>query len=282
MTLRISTDIGGTSPIWCVDQNGDLRVAKVSTTSKNYAKGIFDALHALGGQNRLAIDGVIKQCATFIHGSTVATNAIITRKTAKIVLFSRRGADVLTLRDGGKEDPFNPHVDYPEPYVPAVPHRNGEREGQRGRRHRDALDEDEARRAVRRLAGEFHVEGIAVCFLWSIVNPSHENRIGEIIEEECPGLSYGLSHRVNPIIREYRRAITTAMDASLVPLVKKYVDHLDSELKGRGYKETLYVITSSGSLLAADEIVKRPIYTVDSGPTIGPGRVLCTPPWKAM
>ncbi len=219
----------------------------------------------------MAVDGVLKQCATFIHGSTVATNAIITRKTAKIGLILTKGhRDILTLRDGGKEDPFNPHVDYPEPYVPRyLTETVSERVNAEGGIE-IPLDEDEARRAVRRLAGEFHVEGIAVCFLWSIVNPSHENRIGEIIEEECPGLSYGLSHRVNPIIREYRRAITTAMDASLVPLVKKYVDHLDSELKGRGYKETLYVITSSGSLLAADEIVKRPIYTVDSGPTMAP------------
>ena len=132
------------------------------------------------------------------------------------------------------------------------------------------LDEAEVRRAIRRLAKEYHVEGIAVCLLWSIVNPAHESRVGEIIEEECPGLSYDLSHKVNPIIREYRRAISTAMDASLVPLVKKYVDYLDGDLKERGYGKTLYVITSSGSLLSADEIVKKPIYTVDSGPTMAP------------
>ncbi|MGA2107808.1 MAG: hydantoinase/oxoprolinase family protein [Syntrophorhabdales bacterium] len=272
MTFRISTDIGGTfTDLVCVDQNGDLRVAKVSTTSKNYGEGIFNALHALGGQYGLAADGVLKQCATFIHGSTVATNAIITHKTAKIGLILTKGhRDILSFREGGKEDPFNPHVDYPEPYVPRyLTETVTERVNAEGGIE-IPLDENEARRAVRRLAGEFHVEGIAVCFLWSIANPSHEKRIGEIIEEECPGLSYGLSHRVNPIIREYRRAVSTAMDASLVPLVKKYVDHLDSELKGRGYKETLYVITSSGSLLAADEIVKRPIYTVDSGPTMAP------------
>ena len=117
MTLRISTDIGGTfTDLVCVDQNGDLRVAKVSTTSKNYAKGIFDALHALGGQYGLAVDGVLKQCATFIHGSTVATNAIITRKTAKIGLILTKGhRDILTLRDGGRKIPSIPMSITPNP-----------------------------------------------------------------------------------------------------------------------------------------------------------------------
>jgi N-methylhydantoinase A len=109
-----------------------------------------------------------------------------------------------------------------------------------------------------------------VCLLWSIVNPDHENRIGEIIEDIFPELSYSLSHRVNPIIREYRRAVTTAIDASLLPIVKKYVNDLDSELRERGYSRTLHVVTSAGALLEADEIVKKPIYTVGSGPTMAP------------
>ena len=236
MTFRISTDIGGTfTDLVCVDEKGELKVAKVSTTSENYAQGIFDALHALGDQYGLAVDEVLKQCVTFIHGSTVATNAIITRGTAKIGMILTKGhRDILTFREGGKEDPFNPHVDYPEPYVPRyLTETVSERTNAEGGVE-TSLDEAEARQAIRRLAKEYHVEGIAVCLLWSIVNPAHENRVGEIIEEECPGLPYGLSHKVNPIIREYRRAISTAMDVSLVPLVKKYVDCLDGELKERG------------------------------------------------
>ena len=161
-------------------------------------------------------------------------------------------------------------MDYPEPYVPRrLTETVTERVNAEGGIE-TPLDEEEARRAVRRLAREHRVEGIAVCFLWSIENPAHELRVGEIIEEECPGLPYSLSHKVNPIIREYRRAISTAMDVSLIPLVKQYVHHLDGELKERGYAKTLYVITSSGSLLSADEVVKKPIYTVDSGPTMAP------------
>ena len=272
MNLRISTDIGGTfTDLVCVDENGELKVSKASTTPGNYAEGIFDALDFLGEQYRMSVRGVLEQCQAFIHGSTIATNALIMRNTAKIGLILTRGhRDILTLREGGKEDPFDTHVDYPEPYVPryltaTVTERINAEGG-----IEIPLDEDEARRVVRQLVKEFKVEGIAVSLLWSIMNSTHENRIGEIIEEEFPGLSYSLSHRVNPIIREYRRTVSTAMDASLLPIVKKYTNTLDGKLKEQGFTRPLYMVTSSGALLDAEEIVRKPLYTVDSGPSMAP------------
>jgi len=272
MNLRISTDIGGTfTDLVCVDENGELNVAKVLTTSGDFVEGIFNTLALLAEQYRITARDVLEQCDTFIHGSTVATNAMIGRTTAKIGLILTKGhRDILTLREGGKENAFDLRIDYPEPYVPryltaTVTERMNAEGGVE-----IPLDEDEVRQVLRQLVNEFRVEGIAVCLLWSIVNPSHENRIGEIIEEECPGTSYCLSHRVNPIIREYRRAVSTAIDASLLPLVRRYVNDLDGELKKRGYAKTLYVFTSAGALLDAEEIVKRPIYTVGSGPAMAP------------
>jgi N-methylhydantoinase A len=196
---------------------------------------------------------------------------MIMKRTAKIGLILTKGhRDILTFREGGKEDSFNPHVDYPEPYVPryltaTVTERMNAEGG-----IEIPLDENEVRQVLHQLVKGFQVEGIAVCLLWSIMNPAHENRIGEIIEEEYPGLNYSLSHRVNPIIREYRRAVSTAMDASLLPIVKRYVNDLDEKLKGRGYAKPLYMVTSSGALLNAEEIVKRPVYSVDSGPSMAP------------
>ena len=272
MNLRISTDIGGTfTDVVSVDDNGELNVVKVSTTSGNFAEGIFDALDLLAEQYGVTLHDLLSQCSIFVHGSTVSTNALIMRNAAKIGLILTKGhRDILTYREGGKEDPFDPHVDYPEPYVPryltaTVTERINAEGG-----IEIPLDEDEVRQELRRLVEEFSVEGIAVCLLWSIVNPSHEKRIGEIIEEEWPGFSYSLSHKVNPLIREYRRAVSTAIDASLLPLVNRYVNELDERLKKNGYRETLYVVTSSGALLETNEIVKKPIYTVGSGPTMAP------------
>lgn len=272
MNLRISTDIGGTfTDLVCVDENGHLNVAKVSTTPGNFSEGIFNSIDLLGEQYKISVHDVLKQCGAFIHGSTIATNAMIMRRTAKIGLILTKGhRDILTFREGGKEDSFNPHVDYPEPYVPryltgTVTERMNAEGGVE-----IPLNENEVRQVLRQLVKGFHVEGIAVCLLWSIANPAHENRIGEIIEEECPGLSYSLSHRVNPIIREYRRAVSTAMDASLLPIVRRYVNDLIEKLRGRGYAKPLYMVTSTGALLNAEEIVDKPIYSVNSGPSMAP------------
>ena len=120
MNRRISTDIGGTfTDLVCIDENGELDVGKVATTAKKFSEGVFNALELLAEQYQTTLRNVLGQCDTFIHGSTVATNAMIGRKAAKIGLILTKGhRDILTLREGGKEDPFNPHMDYPEPYVP--------------------------------------------------------------------------------------------------------------------------------------------------------------------
>ena len=272
MDLRISTDIGGTfTDLVCIDGKGDIQVVKVSTTSGEFADGIFTALERLAEQYGVGIGEILGRCRYFIHGSTVATNALIIRNVAKTGLILTKGhRDILTYREGGKADSFNQHEDYPEPYIPryltaTVQERINAEGG-----IEIPLDEDDVRKQLNRLVEEFKVEGIAVCLLWSIMNPAHENRIGEIIDTEYPGMHYSLSHRVNPIIREYRRAVSTAIDASLFPVVNRYVNQLHSELKENGYQETLYMVTSSGALLDVEEVVKRPIYTIGSGPTMAP------------
>ena len=105
MSYRISTDIGGTfTDLVSIDESGDLQVIKVSTTAKNYADAIFDALQGLGERYAMAIKDVLKNCGAFIHGSTIATNAIINRNTAKIGLILTKGhRDILTLREGEKK-----------------------------------------------------------------------------------------------------------------------------------------------------------------------------------
>jgi N-methylhydantoinase A len=272
MNLNISTDIGGTfTDLVCVDEHGQMEVVKVPTTSGDFATGIFNALELLADQNRTTVQDILEHCDKFIHSSTVTTNALISRDTAKIGLILTKGhRDIITLREGGKEDAFNLRVDYPEPFVPRyLTHTVTERINSEGAVE-IPLDEAEVRQVVRKLVDEFHVEGVAVCLLWSIMNPAHEIRIGTIIEEMYPGLNYNLSHRVNPIIREYRRAISTAIDASLFPLVNSYLKDLDKKLRGKGYTNTLYMFSSAGALLDAEEIIKRPIYTINSGPAMAP------------
>src|SRR5205085_1717129 len=148
---------------------------------------------------------------------TRATNAIVTRKTAKTAFLTTEGfPDVLVLKEGGKFDPHDFTQAYPEPYIP--------------RRHtfevRERVDAEGGIvtpldvggvRKLLELIGAKGFEAIAVCFIWSIANPAHELAVSRLIEDVLPGVPYTLSHQLIPILREYRRASTTAIDASLKP-----------------------------------------------------------------
>ncbi|MFA5079957.1 MAG: hydantoinase/oxoprolinase family protein, partial [Dehalococcoidia bacterium] len=183
--------------------------------------------------------------------------------------------DILLAREGGKENPYNWQMEYPEPYIPRyLTFGVGERINAEGGIE-EKLSEDDVRQAIRQLK-EYNVRAIAVALLWSIVNPVHELKIAEIIEKEWPGIPYSLSHQVNPCIREYRRFSSTAIDASLKPLVGSYVAQLEKRLGAIGYKGQLSLLTSSGGVVSAEEFVKKPIFSVDCGPALAPsaGRLI--------
>ena len=150
-------------------------------------------------------------------GTTRATNAVVTKSTAKTAFLTTRGfRDVLVLKEGGKYDPHDYSYDYPPPYIPRrYTFEINERIDAQGNIV-CPLDRNQAREVVRTLA-QRKFEAVAVCLLWSIANGDHEKAIAGLIEEGLPGVPYTLSHRINPSIREYRRAMSTCIDASLKP-----------------------------------------------------------------
>ena len=173
------------------------------------------------------------------------------------------------LREGGKINPFDFGTTYPDPYVPRrltfeIPERVSS-EGE------VLLALDEAR--VREVAAELRrrrVEAVAVCLLWSIIAPRHERRVGEILAEELPGIPVTLSHELNPILREYRRASSAAIDASLKPLMQRHLREMEADLRAAGFTGQLLVGTSFGGVLTVEAVADRPIYTVNSAPAMAP------------
>ena len=132
-----------------------------------------------------------------------------------------------------------------------------------------ALDVEATRSLLQELKDK-RFEAIAVCLLWSISNPEHELAVGKLIEEILPDVPYTLSHRLNPILREYRRASSTAIDASLKPLMQAYLLNLESDLKAAGYTNDILVSTSFGGVMHLRDVVERPIFLVKSGPAMAP------------
>jgi N-methylhydantoinase A/acetone carboxylase, beta subunit len=271
MGYRICTDIGGTfTDLVVVDDNGKVNIFKALTTPENRVNGIIDGLKLAAEFYGLPLQSFMEKCDYFGHGTTTSTNALIERKVAKVGLICTTGfRDVLLFREAGKENPFDWYLDYPEPYVPRyltlpVTERINAEGG-----IDIPLNEEEVRSAIREFK-EYGVEVIAVALTWSFVNPAHELRIGRIIEEEWPGQTYTLSHIVNPRIREYRRTVSTVIDASLKPLITHYVSTFESRLREIGYRNELSLLTCAGGITSPQEMIDSPIYSLDSGPALAP------------
>jgi len=271
MTYRASIDVGGTfTDLVFTDENGELAVFKASTTPRETWKGMLDALELAGKYYQMPLSKLLAETAAITYSGTTGTNAIITGTGAKVGLICTRGfRDILLAREAPRKESAYDWPPFPEPYVPRyltlpVTERINAEGG-----IDVPLKEDEVRHGVRQFK-EWKVEAIAVSLLWSITNPIHEERIGEIIKEELPGIPYVLSHELNSIIREYRRMISAAIDASLHPILVKDIDQLGRQLKEKGFKGNLLVGTASGGVLTPEEACSRPIYTIGSGPALGP------------
>jgi N-methylhydantoinase A len=268
----VAVDTGGTfTDLVVADSERILGLHKALTTADDLFQGISEAIGQAAAQQGTDSRGLLEATEVFVYSTTHSTNAILEGRTARTAFLTTRGhRDILLYKEGGKDQVHNWAVPFPRPYIPrrdtfeltermtseggvAVP-----------------LDEDEVRRVLARL-GELDVEAVAVSLVWAVANPAHERRVGDLIEEVLPGVEYSLGHRVNRIIREYRRASATAIDASLKPLMRRHLRDMDRRLREAGFGgEPLMVTHVSGGVLHLDQIVEQPLQTVDSGPALAP------------
>jgi len=264
-------DIGGTFTDLVVysDATG-LEIFKAPTTPGEFERGFMDAFELAAERHGLALEAFLAKVELIVHGTTVSTNALVEGKVAPVGLLCNEGhPDVLTLREAPRKRAYTVFIDYPQPFV--ARNRTCEIRGRIDAlgNEQTPLREADVVEAVRHLK-QCGVESIAVCLLWSIVNPAHERRIREIVEREWPGIPITLSHELNPIPREYRRMISTAINASLHPIVGAYVTKLGDVLRRAGYRNELLIANCVGGMMPVEEIVRRPIYSVMSGPTLAP------------
>jgi N-methylhydantoinase A len=280
MGYRISVDTGGTfTDIVCGAPDGTVTVSKAPTTPARIFEGVNEALTYAAEEIGISYRDLLAQTDVLTYGTTRATNAVITGNTARTGFLTTRGfRDVLVFREGGKLEPFNLRQEYPDPYVPRrLTYELDERTMADGS-IAEPLHEAQVREVLAELEAA-EVEAIGVCLLWSIVNGEHEAAVGALIEELLPGMPYTLSHRLNPIIREYRRASAAAIDASLKPLMQEHFRGLQQDLVDAGLGGQLFIVTSVGGIAEVDDIIERPLYSVNSGPAMAPvaGKVAARP-----
>ena len=268
---RVCIDIGGTFTDCVVSDAGQhLSIFKTPSTPAAFELGFMNALKLAAAGYGRALPDFMARVERIVHGTTVSTNALLEGKHATVGLICTHGfRDILTLREAPRKPPFQWRLTYPEPFVPRIRTR-----GVRGRidatgAEHTPLEEEDVLAAVEDFR-KLGVEAVAVCLLWSVVNGSHERRVGEIVKGAWPEVPVTLSHRLNPIAREYRRAVSAAIDAALRPVVSAYVHALDRSLRESGYGNELMIANCLGGMMPPDEIAERPIYSVMSGPTLAP------------
>ena len=264
-SARLAVDIGGTFTDLAIENAGQRTTLKVLTTPSAPEQGVMTGVRAI-----LAAAGLQpSDIAILVHGTTLATNAVIERKGARTALVTTEGfRDVLAMGNESRYDQYDLNIVLPEPLVPrhlrlTVP----ERLDNEGRILRP-LDEDAVRALVPILIRE-EVESIAIGLLHSFVNSIHERRVYDILRHALPDVPMSLSSEVSPEMREWERFSTTAANAYVQPMMARYLRRLEADLVGMGMTAPIFLMLSGGGLTTIDTACRFPIRLVESGPAGG-------------
>lgn len=261
--MRISVDVGGTfTDVVTLDPaSGDLRLEKVETVPHNPASGVLE------GFRKAEVS--FEEIDYFVHGTTLGLNALLTRTGAQVAIVTTKGfRDVYELGRTDRDSMYDFKYRKPESLVPR--HRRlevSERLDYQGN-VLTPFDRDEAVKLAQQLREE-GVPSVVVCFLHSYINPNHELEMEKVLFEEYPDVSVTLSHRLTREYREYERTSTAVIDAYIKPIMRTYLDRLDSELHEEGYQGQFLLTRSGGGAMTAKAAKEEPVHSVMSGPAGG-------------
>jgi N-methylhydantoinase A len=261
-SLRVAADVGGTfTDIYVLDEDsGDVRVAKVPSTA-DPMEGVLAGVAGAG------VD--LHDVVLFSHGTTIATNALITRRFPPAAMVTTRGfRDVIEIRRGTKPDLWDAYKDVAPPYIQRRDRFEVTERVDYAGTIVQPLNEEEARR-VAALLRRRGVATVAVCFINSYANPANERRMRQILEEELPGVSISTSSEVLPEIFEHERFSTTVANAVLAPLVGRYTNELGEKLQEGGYQGDLLLLHSGGGVMTPKMVGKFAARVAASGIAAG-------------
>lgn len=260
--MRVATDIGGTfTDLVYVDDQGYVGIAKSNTTPPNFEKGVLDVIEKAGVKT--------EQLSMFIHGTTIIINTLTERKGAKMGLITTKGfRDILEIARGNRPDLFNVRYKKPVPFVERhLRLEVDERLNYKGE-VLSALKREDIEACVNYFKKE-GVEAIAVSYLHSYVNPSHEQETVKIVKELWPEVFVTASSEITKEWREYERTNTAVLNAYVQPTATTYIDKLDKELRTQIEIDQRYIMQSNGGTTKFNNAKEAPINMVESGPVAG-------------
>ncbi len=267
MGYRIGVDVGGTfTDVVAYDETSQRsHITKISSVPQNPAIAVVDGIKKICEQVGIKY----KDITYVIHGTTVATNALLERKGAKTALVTTAGfRDVFEIGRQRRPDLYNFWIKRPKPPIPRYLIFEVKERVLYDGTVEQKLDEAQAREVIREIK-KHDIESIAVCFLHSYINPVNEKRMKELILEEISDAYISISYETLPEIREFERVCTTAVNAYLMPKVQTYMNDLEKRKNNLGIKPKVHVMQSNGGVMSAQVAAQRSIHTVFSGPAGG-------------
>lgn len=268
MGYVISVDVGGTHTDCVASDGHGFKVSKVASTA-DLTQGVMDAIEIIANSYGISLQELISNCDRFVYGSTTATNIFVQHRLPKVGHLCTKGhRDSLWFRDGWKPDRWN--LRYPPLWtlMPRYMRRPiEERMNYRGE-ELIPLNEAEVRNEAQFFRNE-KVAAVAICFLWSYLHPSHEQRAKEILEEELPDIPVVISYDVLPTIREWERSFCTCLCAGILVEVREHLLSFRDHLRELGLKEEPLVMQCNGGHATIDMILRNPLSLIASGPTGG-------------
>jgi N-methylhydantoinase A len=263
--IRISSDIGGTFTDIVLEVEYRRFTHKVLTTPDAPERGLLAGIDAVLAH----ASTTFRHVDVFIHGTTLATNAIIERRGARTALVATEGfRDVLVIGTESRYDQYDLYLEKPKPLVPQeLRFTIRERMDARGNVYLPLVESQVVALATE--LKQLKVESVAIAFLHSYRNPAHERRAAEILSNALPGATITTSSAVCPEVREYERTSTAVANAYVQPIMAGYLRRMSDALGNRGFKGSLYIVTSGGGLTSLETAISYPVRLVESGPAGG-------------
>jgi len=271
---KVCIDTGGTfTESVVLDTQGEFHEFKTPTTPWDFSEGVLNTIKEAADSYRMSVEDFLKQTEWIVHGTTVSTNAQIQRKLSRTALITSKGfRDIIEMRRSLKIETKSMYDAFIPPYEPLVPRYlrfTVEEKTKSSGEIIKPVNENELKKVIEKIKDE-KVEAISICFINSYTNPTNEIKAAEICRQSLEGVFISFSSDILPKMGEYERESTCVINASVGPIVKKYLTNLEVKLRESGFSNQLFIVQANQFVQSVSAIIDKPVFLTGSGPAAGP------------
>jgi N-methylhydantoinase A len=272
--FKVCVDIGGTfTDSILIDSESRISEYKVATTPGDFSEGLMNTLREAARAYHLSLSEFVSQIGLIVHGTTIATNALITRNLARTAMITTTGfRDIIEMRRALKIETRSMYDAFIPPYRPIIPRYlrfTVDEETRYTGEITRPLNDEQLHQVIQKIKSE-SIEAVAICFINSYANSENEKRATQICQQELPGVFVTYSSDILPVMGEYLRESTCVVSACVGPVVSKYLTNLEKKLLDNGFKGQLLIMQTNQFTQSAASIKRKPVYLIGSGPAAAP------------